>query len=1803
MSFHRLLKIECEFYKGIDIQQVSNELGIEQDIIDFIFRFWILKRKSLGNRPLLIPRSDSEVGTGETGVISAIDGNAEQDTEREKLKKFISLRQDLETVRNLCYMVSRREKLQKSFVKLREQIFEKQLDFVADDAKAQQMSLLEVSALLEANHGPTIYDNLFSHADAEKHTENDFEVIVSRISGEITEKSSQIRKDNPYRKISMPTSVDTKKSWAYKRIFSDTSASEEDVLNMSASMPKAGSRKKRSEGSSYATTSTITAEVAAANAAAMVGKKNSLGKKGNQRGSKQNNLSTVNKKKKQQATSKPIGIVHSDSSDISSAEDIKEQNIYRRKQRSHGAGTAPIPASRRLKSKIFSDTDSDAAVDSPSFRPKSPVFRTKAAMKDFGVENLPRGGSKKGSKSDRTKVTSPSPSRDNENSVKSRNEYEKISRKNKGYTKSSVNGEQLLKLNYISDGEDGSIPSSSEVDLSESDGERRIRRKKAQRNADLGHIMIVPERAAARKATAKLKVSQQDKSAVGEVQDQLTAGSGDASSVTSERRSKSKKSRDKELLTATDDSQASEDTSLRPDSFGLVPQRKAARKASAQIKVSDRGKEEGLLNQSSQLSPKKSPANISKGRKEKAGGILLPLSQRIAVHSGSDSDLEEPFPFRSPREKASRGRGTGGLNKSPRKRATHGSGRGRASGPASQPQTQQPVKKPLSSRAEALLSARASQLDVILGRTTSSVSDKPTSAASSVFQSPDKKLKTSEEKLENQDDGTHKQSLAGEIKTSITTTDISHQREIDRKKRREKRKAKALRRRNSRSSGTSSHSSSSSSSSSNVPSDNESRERTNDNADSKQGEHKNRVLTPRRGDFHNSPLGAGALTTADFSPAGGSPRSMPPTPEQISEQAGVPDKKKEDRYENRLFEAFKENQAPPPTPGRHLTHLIGGSRSLEEAEEENNEISEQRSGGERKYGVSPSISSPLISPHTSSQKAVSTDLKSPADRLFDQSPTRRLAQSKAANEKNNSTKDTSVICSPKSNEANVLTSKSNVLSNVRTGDHSERVLNDARKIGSQSEIIAAKNDSASSQGITELNKSVQGNFHANSKQMAGGNLPSGKVVDTQIDGTNKRVLVKQSKQSDEGYGTDAKVSPTEQAGANALLPPKESPSLRTVPETTMNQSQEHLNSNSQYDLGQLMRNQQQRQQQQLELNRIQQKKQELEKQKVQQQQQQQQQKQQYSQQRELEQSQWQQQLGQHMQGQNAQEMESMQNQNEALLNFIYKASMQQYPHGNNPQNAYNSLTPQQLQQMRDYGLYNNELFAYYQQFLPTNQQSSTYNNFLQQQMGQFPNATGAGYNKKDLQAFEQLMMQYGHQSQWQSMNKMSQQQQARNVKQQHDTSAHNQHKYPEDQEKMFQLLQQQHQQRQHHNHQTASAASSSSTISSSHSPHYHQAGHKGTSSLLPSAEDLQQLSSSSLEKVQNTSPLMSASATTSASSSMMQSHTSQKPRGTRDSPRQYPTQSPRGGGGSHIQQGGPSSSITSPSAANHSHHDIPSENAQSAVPSATPAEKLPGYIGGKKSVNDRHNSSSSFGAKMSQQDTDSSSSIPKELLESVAAIAKQPVWKPSSERSGGDMSPTKGFTGMTPDAKKLGSSPTKSPRNEKPVENKHLLGTTPHSDRSVLGSQHEQSDFDKSDYDDTKGGVDFDDYDDFDEDDWTKTTPQSSKPRRGRQKGTSGGRGRGRGNKAKLSAAEPILYTTHTIKSNTSIIERLTKANRGKQKQKHLNIDKRALEQVHKTVAGTDYDFEDEFGDEFGDEKPTNQSDQFSLQVKQFFVS
>ena len=58
------MKIESEFFKHVDLNQASRKLGLEMDVVDLLFRFWILKRRSQANRPLFIPRmtDDTEAG-------------------------------------------------------------------------------------------------------------------------------------------------------------------------------------------------------------------------------------------------------------------------------------------------------------------------------------------------------------------------------------------------------------------------------------------------------------------------------------------------------------------------------------------------------------------------------------------------------------------------------------------------------------------------------------------------------------------------------------------------------------------------------------------------------------------------------------------------------------------------------------------------------------------------------------------------------------------------------------------------------------------------------------------------------------------------------------------------------------------------------------------------------------------------------------------------------------------------------------------------------------------------------------------------------------------------------------------------------------------------------------------------------------------------------------------------------------------------------------------------------------------------------------------------------------------------------------------------------------------------------------------------------------------------------------------------------------------------------------------------------------------------------------------------------------
>ncbi|KAJ8388283.1 hypothetical protein AAFF_G00135440 [Aldrovandia affinis] len=108
----KLQQLDDEFFKLVTVGEVSRQLGLPEESVDFLFQYWKLKRKANFNRPLVTPRRDEEDDLAKR----------EQDVLLRRLKLFTHLRQDLERVRNLTYMVTRREKIKRTVCRVHEQI-------------------------------------------------------------------------------------------------------------------------------------------------------------------------------------------------------------------------------------------------------------------------------------------------------------------------------------------------------------------------------------------------------------------------------------------------------------------------------------------------------------------------------------------------------------------------------------------------------------------------------------------------------------------------------------------------------------------------------------------------------------------------------------------------------------------------------------------------------------------------------------------------------------------------------------------------------------------------------------------------------------------------------------------------------------------------------------------------------------------------------------------------------------------------------------------------------------------------------------------------------------------------------------------------------------------------------------------------------------------------------------------------------------------------------------------------------------------------------------------------------------------------------------------------------------------------------------------------------------------------------------------------------------------------------------------------------------------------------------------------
>ncbi|KAK5604260.1 E3 ubiquitin-protein ligase Jade-2 [Crenichthys baileyi] len=119
----KLQELEDEFYRLVDPNEVAENLGLPLLQVDFLYQFWKLKRKGNFNQPLVTLKRDEVDNLAQQ----------EQDVLYRRLKLFTHLRQDLERVRNLCYMVTRREKMKHTLCDLQEKIFHLQIQLLEEE--------------------------------------------------------------------------------------------------------------------------------------------------------------------------------------------------------------------------------------------------------------------------------------------------------------------------------------------------------------------------------------------------------------------------------------------------------------------------------------------------------------------------------------------------------------------------------------------------------------------------------------------------------------------------------------------------------------------------------------------------------------------------------------------------------------------------------------------------------------------------------------------------------------------------------------------------------------------------------------------------------------------------------------------------------------------------------------------------------------------------------------------------------------------------------------------------------------------------------------------------------------------------------------------------------------------------------------------------------------------------------------------------------------------------------------------------------------------------------------------------------------------------------------------------------------------------------------------------------------------------------------------------------------------------------------------------------------------------------------
>ena len=271
------------------------------------------------------------------------------------------------------------------------------------------------------------------------------------------------------------------------------------------------------------------------------------------------------------------------------------------------------------------------------------------------------------------------------------------------------------------------------------------------------------------------------------------------------------------------------------------------------------------------------------------------------------------------------------------------------------------------------------------------------------------------------------------------------------------------------------------------------------------------------------------------------------------------------------------------------------------------------------------------------------------------------------------------------------------------------------------------------------------------------------------------------------------------------------------------------------------------------------------------------------------------------------------------------------------------------------------------------------------------------------------------------------------------------------------------------------------------------------------------------------------------------------------------------------------------------------------APSATSAKQLPGFLpsrahiehheGKTKDVNrDRDTPHSLTGSDVSH--TSVPSGIPNELLDSVLETSKLPVWKPPDK--GLQPQPSQSPVKVTSPSK---PAPLTSDRDISFDDLVRHIDSSP-SQRDKESSLPNKAPSDQvsaseADYDNDQGDMGGVDYDDPDED-YPRKSAQRKIPCYKDQPLQETSKQSERGSSRRVAKAPCYAEKNEEefalVKQKPEAAPPKPPLAKNQKKgagrvfggRKNLKIDKKGIEKVHKNLAGTDFDFEDEFDDDFG---------------------